>query len=141
MTRFLFTLSDAVDTICAAIGGGRGGETIIPRIPSAKIIDVARAMIGARDIELKVTGIRPGEKLHEILISSEESSRVQELYGYFVVRPMLPEIGGEVAGDSAETWEYSSGEAPLAFDGVRQLLESRGLIGGQAPQFEEELLV
>jgi UDP-glucose 4-epimerase len=141
MTRFLFTLSDAVDTICAAIGGGRGGETIIPRIPSAKIIDVARAMIGARDIELKVTGIRPGEKLHEILISSEESSRVQELDGYFVVRPMLPEIGGEVAGDSAETWEYSSGEAPLAFDGVRQLLESRGLIGGQAPQFEEELLV
>src|SRR5215203_816421 len=69
MTRFLLSLEEAVDTVFAAIRGGRRGETYIPRVPSARVVDVARALIGDRDIETVVTGIRPGEKVHEILIS------------------------------------------------------------------------
>lgn len=145
MTRFLFTLSDAVDTICAAIDAGRGGETIVPRIPSGRIVDVARALIGPRDIEVMMSGIRPGEKLHEVLISSEESSRVREKNGYFMVRPMLPEItggiAGEQSGDGIEPWEYSSGAAPLDLASVKHLLETHGLTAAAPADLEEELLV
>lgn len=141
MTRFLFTLSDAVDLICGAINAGRGGETIVARIPSGRIVDVARALIGPRDIKVRMSGIRPGEKLHEVLISGEESSRVREVNGYFVIRPMLPEIAGEHAGDELEPWEYSSGVAPLDLASVRHLLETRGLTADARSDVDEELLV
>jgi UDP-glucose 4-epimerase len=71
MTRFLLSLEEAVDTVFAAIRGGRRGETYIPRVPSAKVVDVARALVGERNIDTVVTGIRPGEKVHDILISEE----------------------------------------------------------------------
>ena len=75
MTRFLLSLEEAVDLIFAAVRKARPGETFIPRIPSARMIDVAAALIGDRRIDTVVTGIRPGEKLHEILVSEEESHR------------------------------------------------------------------
>lgn len=141
MTRFLFTLSDAVDTIIAAISTGRGGDTYVPRIPSGRITDVARALIGGRDVEVKITGIRPGEKIHEILISAEESTRVEELEDYFVIRPMLPELKGERKGGSSEVWEYSSGDAPIDFEAVKALLAAHGLLDPLTVIPEEELLV
>src|SRR5574340_1098874 len=67
MTRFLLTLEDAVDTIFAAVRSAEAGETYIPRCPSAKMTDLAAALIGDRDIETVITGMRPGEKIHEIL--------------------------------------------------------------------------
>src|SRR5580704_18334454 len=72
MTRFLLSLDEAVDLIFAAVRKAKRGETFIPRVPSARMVDVAAALIGNRKIKLEVTGIRPGEKLHEILISEEE---------------------------------------------------------------------
>ncbi len=72
MTRFLLSLEQAVDTIFAALRGAKRGETYIPRVPSARMIDLARALIGDRQIKIEVTGIRPGEKIDEILISEEE---------------------------------------------------------------------
>jgi FlaA1/EpsC-like NDP-sugar epimerase len=75
MTRFLLTLDDAVDTIFAAVANARPGETYIPRCLSAKITDIAGILAAGRGITTKVTGIRPGEKVHEILISDEESYR------------------------------------------------------------------
>src|SRR5258708_494729 len=75
MTRFLLSLDDAVDAIFAAVREGRPGETYIPRVPSALMTHVARALIGERPIEIKVVGIRPGEKVHEILVSDEEAHR------------------------------------------------------------------
>ena len=72
MTRFLLSLEQAVDTIFAALRGAKRGETYIPRVPSARMIDLARALIGDRPIKIEVTGIRPGEKIDEILISEEE---------------------------------------------------------------------
>ena len=62
MTRFLLTLDDAVDTIFAAIRSGEPGETYIPQCPSAKMTDLAKLLIGDRDIEMVVTGIRPGRE-------------------------------------------------------------------------------
>jgi len=62
MSRFLLSLDQAVDTIFAAIREARRGETYIPRVPSARVVDIAAALIGKRDIQTVVTGIRPGEK-------------------------------------------------------------------------------
>ena len=77
MTRFLLTLDQAVDTVFAALRSGRDGETYVPRLPAARIVDVAEAMIGGRPIEVEYTGIRPGEKIHEVLVSEEEAPRTQ----------------------------------------------------------------
>ncbi len=141
MTRFLFTLSQAVDTICAAVREGRNAELFIPRIPSGRIVDVAAAMIGGRPIETKVTGIRPGEKIHEILISVEESSRASRRGDYYVVAPMLPEIAGEPVLHSGENlWEYSSGSSPLDTNGVRDLLARHGMLELDGSLDGEEIL-
>lgn len=111
MTRFLLTLDDAVDTIFAAIRAAAPGETYIPQCPSAKMTDLADYLIGDRDIETVVTGIRPGEKIHEILLSEEEATRtVQGHEGYYALRPMLPELADQVE-TPALTGDYSSANA------------------------------
>jgi FlaA1/EpsC-like NDP-sugar epimerase len=108
MTRFLLTLDDAVDTIFAAVRSAAAGDTIIPRCRSAKMTDLATQLIGKRKIETVVTGIRPGEKIHEILISEEEATRtVDGPEGYYAIRAMLPELAGPVA-DPVLVGDYSS---------------------------------
>lgn len=73
MTRFLLTLDQAVDTVFEAMQFAEAGETYIPKIKAARIVDVVNALIGRKKIEIKETGVRPGEKLHEVLVSQEES--------------------------------------------------------------------
>ena len=107
MTRFLLTLDQAVDTVFAAIRGGRAGDTYVPRAPSARVEDVADVMIGGRPIEKVFIGIRPGEKIHEIMISEEECYRTTERDGYYVICPMLPELHQD-AHQPALDGEYSS---------------------------------
>lgn len=141
MTRFLFTLSQAVDTVFAAIRDGRRAELFIPRIPSGLIVDVARAMIGNRDIEIRITGIRPGEKIHEVLVSAEESARAERRGDYYVIAPMLPEIADSALTHSAsEMWEYSSGLNPLDADGVKDLLAMHGMLENAASAVGGEIL-
>lgn len=108
MTRFLLTLEDAVDTILAAVRSAAPGDTYIPRCASARMTDLAAQLIGDRAIETVITGIRPGEKIHEILISEEEATRtVSGAEGYFAIRPMLPELAGPVE-EPALRGDYSS---------------------------------
>ena len=92
MTRFLLSLDQAVDTIFAAIENARRGETYSPRVPSARVIDIATTLIGERPIDIVVTGIRPGEKIHEILVSEEEAHRTIERGNYYAILPVLPEL-------------------------------------------------
>jgi FlaA1/EpsC-like NDP-sugar epimerase len=125
MTRFLLTLDDAVDTIFAAVRAAAPGETYIPRCPSAKMTDLAAYLIGERDIETVVTGIRPGEKIHEILLSEEEATRTilgQE--GYFALRPMLPELSGPVV-TPALVGEYSSAGELMSDAALAKFLEAK----------------
>lgn len=131
MTRFLLTLEDAVDTIFAAVRAGAPGETYIPQCPSAKMTDLARCLIGERDIEIVVTGIRPGEKIHEILLSEEEATRtIPGHQGYFALRPMLPELAGPVE-NPALAGDYSSEHALMSPDGLSEFLATRipGILG------------
>lgn len=108
MTRFLLDLEQAVDTVLAAIEHAKPGETFIPRAPSANIVNVARALVGDRKIEIKITGIRPGEKLHESLIGAEEAQRAYQTGDYYALCPMLPELNQRTKGDGSLKSEYSS---------------------------------
>jgi UDP-glucose 4-epimerase len=122
MTRFLLTLEDAVDTIFAAIRSGEPGETYIPRCPSALMTDLAAFLIGDRPIKTVITGIRPGEKIHESLISEEEATRtVFGHEGYYALRPMLPELAGPV-GTPALDGKYSSDKALMTPEELAQFL-------------------
>ena len=87
MTRFWITLDQAYQFVCDAIENMVGGEIFIPKIPSVKIIDLAKAINSK--MKLKFIGIRPGEKLHESLISKEESANVVEFRKYFIIRPSI----------------------------------------------------
>jgi len=125
MTRFLLTLEDAVDTIFAAVRSAAPGETYIPKCPSAKMTDLAAYLIGDRDIETVITGIRPGEKIHEILLSEEEATRtIAGHEGYYALRPMLPELAGPVE-TPALVGDYSSEHALMTPDKLASFLEAR----------------
>jgi FlaA1/EpsC-like NDP-sugar epimerase len=128
MTRFVLSLDDAVDTIFAAVKGGLPGDTFIPRVPSARVRDIAAALIGNRKIETKITGIRPGEKVHEILVSDEESYRTVEHGNYYVIRPMLPELTYGENGTRCLLKEYSSADTVMPLHEVERMLQYHGLM-------------
>lgn len=128
MTRFLLSLDDAVNTVFAALKDAKRGETYIPRAPSATVINIARALIGSRSITVKTVGIRPGEKMHEILISEEEVHHCVRRGSYYAIQPMLPELRQGSAGESnALEREYSSGDEVLDLDGTAALLKKHQL--------------
>jgi len=85
MTRFWITLTHGVEFVLRCLGMMKGGEIFVPKIPSTTIMDVASAI--APESEVKITGVRPGEKLHEILISPDEARQTWELPDMFVVHP------------------------------------------------------
>lgn len=140
MTRFLLPLERAVDTICAAIAQARPGEIYVPKIPAARIIDVARALIGERKIELVVTGIRPGEKVHEILVSDEEAWRTYDVGDYYSVAPMLPEVAKTKPATPPVNKEYSSASYLMTAEETARLLEKYRLMVGHEIKEEGEFL-
>jgi len=85
MTRFWMTLEQAVAFVCRCLEIMRGGEIFVPRLPSARVMDLARAV--APECRVEITGIRPGEKLHESLMTSDEASRALEFEDFYVVQP------------------------------------------------------
>ena len=122
MTRFLLSLDRAVDTVFAAIRTGRRGETYVPQVLSAKITDVARALMGDLDLPFVYTGIRPGEKVHEIMVSEEECFRTVERDGYYVILPVLPELREEQTVANALNTEYSSKDDNISVAALKKLL-------------------
>ena len=131
MTRFLITLNEAVDMIFQALRSGRAGDTLVPITPSATIVNVAQALIGDRDVPIKITGIRPGEKLHEVLVSEEECHRVRRDGRYYIIAPMLPELASDAGGEEELKGEYSSADGLLDLDATAALLERNELMVGQ----------
>jgi len=85
MTRFLITLEDGVKFVLKNFERMQGGEIFVPKIPSMKIVDLAKAM--CPNCKLKEVGIRPGEKLHEVMITSDD--RVVEFDDHFVIKPTI----------------------------------------------------
>jgi FlaA1/EpsC-like NDP-sugar epimerase len=122
MTRFLLSLERAVDTVFAAVRCALPGEIYVPQVPSARIADLAQVLINGQDIPIVYTGIRPGEKIHEIMVSEEECYRTIARDGYYVICPMLPELHREPMPEPALTEEYSSAHVTLDHAGLRTLL-------------------
>jgi UDP-N-acetylglucosamine 4,6-dehydratase len=85
MTRFWLSLEQGVRFVISCIEQMEGGEVFVPKIPSMKVIDLARAI--APNVKMDIIGIRPGEKLHEVLISEDEARNTVELDNLFVVQP------------------------------------------------------
>jgi len=128
MTRFLLTLDDAVDTVFAAYKEGRSGELFIPQACAARVADIALALIQERDIEIKLIGTRPGEKVHEVLVSEEEAKRTVRRNGYFVVLPMLPELARDDSGSALMTKAYSSGDQIMSVEDTARMLSKHHLM-------------
>jgi FlaA1/EpsC-like NDP-sugar epimerase len=129
MSRFFLSLDEAVDTVFAALRFAKPGDTYIPHAPSATMMNVAKALIGNRHIEITVTGIRPGEKMHEILVSEEEANHCVIRGSYYVIRPMLPELcGGDGCEPGALTKEYSSSDEVLSLEETAAMLKRHKLM-------------
>jgi UDP-glucose 4-epimerase len=139
MTRFLLSLEQAIDTIMAAYSEARRGEIFIPIIPASLITNIAKALIGNRDIETKFIGIRPGEKVHEILVAEDEAYRTITRGNYYVIKPILPELDPDPNEPSAIQGEYSSKTSVMDFEQTRQLLKTSKLMIEDVSNFEELL--
>jgi UDP-N-acetylglucosamine 4,6-dehydratase len=128
MTRFWITLEQGVRFVIRCIGHMRGGEIFVPEMPSMNIMDLADAV--APGCEVQYVGVRPGEKLHEVLISEDEARQTLKLDDMFVIQPAYPwwstknwEDGGRLpegfryASDTNSRW-ISKDEAKLMVDEV-----------------------
>lgn len=85
MTRFMITLDDAVEFVISSLERMDGGEVFVPKLPSINIMDLAKAV--APDCKTEIVGIRPGEKLHEVMIPEDASRHTLEYGGHFAVMP------------------------------------------------------
>lgn len=98
MTRFLMTLDESVDLVVHAMTNARGGEVFVRKAPAATVLDLARAMIArygeGRDVPVKEIGIRPGEKIDEVLVNEYEIRRATETDDYFAIHPeyRIPDV-------------------------------------------------
>ena len=141
MTRFLLSLNQAVDTIFFAIEHGERGEIIVPNAPSVTVLNLAKALIAETDVDIKITGIRPGEKMHEIMVSDEECTMTQAKENYYSIKPMLPEL---FQGDliPALNKEFSSEDKVLDLEGTHALLKKHNLLPGMEVNEESgEILI
>ncbi|HUR91665.1 MAG TPA: UDP-N-acetylglucosamine 4,6-dehydratase (inverting) [Gemmatimonadaceae bacterium] len=87
MTRFMITLEQGVELVWRAIEDMQGGEIYVKKIPSMNLVDIARAV--APDAEHRIIGIRPGEKIHEQMVGSEDAAHTYEYEGYFKILPAI----------------------------------------------------
>lgn len=122
MTRFLLSLDRAVDTVFEAIKSDGRGLTFVPKVASARIVDVATALMGEKELPILYSGIRPGEKVHEIMVSEEECFRTVERGDYYVILPVLPELQEDKDFLPALENEYSSKDNNLDIGPLRELL-------------------
>jgi UDP-glucose 4-epimerase len=141
MTRFLLSLNQAVDTVFAALKGARPGEIYVPDAPSATVINIAKALIDSRRIPTRITGVRPGEKLHEIMVSEEEVHHCVKRGDWYAIRPMLPELTAKLKAEpNALKREFSSADKVLSLAGTVRLLKQHRLMPSEAGNGDGELL-
>lgn len=126
MTRFLLSLEQSVNLIKMAYQYGLPGDVWIPKAVSARVDDIAKVLIAGRRIPIQEIGIRPGEKIHEILVSDEETFRTISYRDHYVVEPILPELRRRRKRKSPAApvtfQEYSSKDAVVSQEALRALL-------------------
>jgi UDP-N-acetylglucosamine 4,6-dehydratase len=138
MTRFWITLQQGVDFVLKDFERMAGGEIFVPKIPSVRVVDLASAM--APEMPQKVVGIRPGEKIHEIMCPADDSHLTLEFHDHYVIRPTItfadsgnqftPNRIGEEGVPVARGFEYNSGRNKR-FLSIRDIIEFNHLAGVQ----------
>jgi len=117
MTRFWITLQQGVDFVLKNFQRMHGGEIFVPKIPSVSVVDLAKAM--APDIPHKIVGIRPGEKLHEVMCPADDSHLTLEFSDHYVIKPTIQFVGeidfkvnhtGETGTPVPAGFEFHSGK-------------------------------
>lgn len=129
MTRFWITLQQGTHFVLSSLELMRGGEIFIPRIPSMKVVDLARAM--APHLPPKIIGVRPGEKLHEVMTAKYDTRTILDLGNQYVIEPAFASWTRESFRNDGglpvdEDFVYSSDTNPdwLSAEDLRELLES-----------------
>ena len=127
MTRFWITLEQAVDFVLKCLDEMVGGELFVPKIHSMNIMDLAKAI--CPECETRVVGIRPGEKLHELMITSDDARHTIEFDNFYLIKPQFPYFtrrfennGGQPV---AEGFEYTSATNPyrLTIEELRHMIQ------------------
>jgi UDP-N-acetylglucosamine 4,6-dehydratase len=128
MTRFIITLSEGVNVVLSSLSMMEGGELFVPKIPSIRIIDLAEAMMPGGKHE--IIGIRPGEKLHEMMISEDDARSTLELKDRYVIEPLFDFWSRShyehlAAKRVDETFRYASNANPQWLDTaqIRDLIQ------------------
>jgi UDP-N-acetylglucosamine 4,6-dehydratase len=126
MTRFWITLEQAVDFVVSCLHLMQGGEVFVPRIPSMRVRDIADAI--APHATRRIIGVRPGEKVHEVLVTEDESRRARALHDRYVIYPPLPfwAVTGEPLGEELPPgFRYSSdnNDTWLDAEAIRSMAE------------------
>lgn len=133
MTRFWITLPQGVEFVLKSFQRMHGGEVFVPKIPSSKITDLARAV--SQSADLKIIGIRPGEKLHETMCPADDSHLTLEFGDHYVIKPCINFVApidyttnnlGEVGKPVQKGFEYSSGNNPrfLSIKEIQEMMRS-----------------
>lgn len=131
MTRFNISLQEGVDMVLWALENALGGEIFVPKIPSYRILDVARAI--APDAEHRIVGIRPGEKIHEEMITASDSFNTVDLGQYYAILPSSGDLDGDAYAERcggtrvAAGFAYNSGanDQFLTIDELRSLIRAQ----------------
>lgn len=131
MTRFLLSLNRAVETIMDAYVTAHRGEIYVPRVRSSLILNIVNALVGDRRLPVVEMGIRPGEKIHEVLVAEDEVYRTVILDNYYVIKPLLPEIEAQVTDQPVLDREYSSAHNVMNLQETEALLRDNQLIPKQ----------
>jgi len=138
MTRFWITLQQGVDFVIRNFERMHGGEIFVPKLPTATITTLAEVM--APNLPTRVVGIRPGEKLHEVMCPADDSHLTLEFHDHFVIQPSIVFNNranyalnrvGEEGQNVGSGFEYSSGTNPQVLDaqGLRDLIALAGRTG------------
>lgn len=126
MTRFWITLEQGVNFVIKSFDQMVGGEIFVPKIPSMNIMELAQAI--CPNCQIKIIGIRPGEKLHELMITKDDASKTIEFADYYVIKPdfwfFYRRFNGDAGVPVPDNFEYNSGTNPwrLTIEEMRNLI-------------------
>lgn len=133
MTRFWITLPEAVKFVLSSLELMQGGELFVPKIPSMKMVDLAKAI--APNAKIKIIGIRPGEKIHESLISQSEAHNTSDIGDRYIIKPSHLETWKKSTSKYqlkpvAADFSYTSGDNPefLTVDKMRKILKDNNFL-------------
>lgn len=135
MTRFWIHLQQGVDFVLKNFERMQGGEIFVPKIPSVKVVDLAKAM--APNLPHRIVGIRPGEKLHEVMCPADDSHLTLQFADHFVIKPTIQFSGqvdftlnklGEKGKPVEQGFEFHSGKNPH-FLGIEEIIAFNHLAG------------